>query len=322
MGVCMNHIEKLKRELFILKNINAHQNSSTKEKEKAVQEFTNAHTEYTFYEVCRAINLNKGTYYNFLYNRKEVTFYDEHDKIVNDAVIKICEDTKNRLGSTKIKIELLKLGIHASITKIVKILKEQKIGYQYTKIPKRSNKRTHRHYFKRNLLNRDFNQIRPNAVWVSDFTEIKIDSAKFYICVILDLFSRKVISYRTSCKVDMNLALKTFKDAYEDCGQPNDLIFHSDQGSQYLSHAFQDTLKALGVNQSFSDPATPYDNAVIESFFSNFKREEVYKHKYRDYEDLINCIDDYIDFYNNKRPHKTLNYKTPTDFENDYYNLI
>ena len=87
---------------------------------------------------------------------------------------------------------------------------------------------------------------------------------------------KKVIAYRLSCKLDLNLALKTFKDAYTSISEPKNLMLYSDRGSQYLSHSFQDALKALGVKQTLFDSATPYDNAAIESFLSNLKIEGVY----------------------------------------------
>ena len=176
---------------------------------------------------------------------------------------------------------------------------------------------TPKNIFRNNLLKKQFFQDKPNKVWVSDFTEIKINRAKFYLCVILDLFSRKVLAYRLSIRLNSNLALLTFKDAYQNRGEPNDLLFHSDQGAQYTSIEFMNTLKALKIKQSFSNPGNPYDNAVMESFFATLKREEVHRKKYKDYDDLKESISKYIIFYNNVRPHKSLNYLTPTKFEDN-----
>lgn len=318
----LSNYTKLKRELFILKNIDVCLKSCVKEKEIAVKNFTTKYPDYTFYEVCRAINLSKGTYYNFLYHKKKITSYEEKDKLLENEVSDIFNQCQERIGSTKIKFELEKRGIQTSVSKIVKIMNKLNLSCKYSKPNKRNKDTTAKHVFKHNLLKRHFFQDKPNAVWVSDFTEIKIDEAKFYLCVILDLFSRKVIAYRTSCKNDLNIALNTFKDAFEERGQPKNLMFHSDQGAQYLSHPFQDTLKALGVIQSFSDPGTPYDNAVMESFFSTLKREEVYRKLYKNYDELVASIDEYMVFYNERRPHKTLNYKTPTEYEYDFYKLI
>jgi len=131
----------------------------------------------------------------------------------------------------------------------------------------------------------------------------------------MDLYSRKIVGWRLSLKCDSNLALLTFKDAYSSRGEPNLELFHSDQGTQYTSYEFGSTLRALNIKQSFSNPGTPYDNAVIESFYSIIKREEIYRRVYVNYDEIKNSISEYIDFYNNKRPHKTLGYLSPTKFE-------
>ena len=187
-------------------------------------------------------------------------------------------------------------------------------------VMKKANRRnkdtTPKNIFRNNLLKKQFFQDKPNKVWVSDFTEIKINRARFYLCVIFDLFSRKVVAHRLSIRLNSNLALLTFKDAYQNRGEPNDLLFHSDQGSQYTSIEFSNTLKALKIKQSFSNPGNPYDNAVMESFFATLKREKVHRKKYKDYGDLKESINKYIVFYNNVRPNKSLNYLTLTKFEN------
>ncbi len=95
-------------------------------------------------------------------------------------------------------------------------------------------------------------------------------------------------------------------------------MFHSDQGAEFTSYEFKSTLRVLGVTQSFSNPENPYDNAVIESFFSSFKREEIYRNDYENYAGLKESIAKYMYFYNEKRPHKTLKYKTPNQYEIDY----
>ena len=108
-----------------------------------------------------------------------------------------------------------------------------------------------------------------------------------------------------------------------DRGFPGEnLIFHSDQGSQYTARAFRQLLKKLKITQSFSNAGTPHDNAVMESFFSTFKKEEFYRSKYRSEKELRNKIEEYILFYNQKRPHTTLNYKTPEQYEDEYFQKL
>ena len=97
---------------------------------------------------------------------------------------------------------------------------------------------------------------------------------------------------------------------------PDDgLIFHSDRGTQYASQSFQQLLLSCHVEQSFSRTGRPHDNAVAESFFASLKREELYRRNYRSVAEFRQAVDDYITFYNTKRPHRTLNYKCPDEVE-------
>ncbi len=168
-----------------------------------------------------------------------------------------------------------------------------------------------------NILARDFSPPEPNMAWLSDITTIKTDSGKFYLCVILDLFSRKIIAARLSIKEDASLLCCTFRDAFQTRGRPEELIFHSDQGGQYRSCKFQDLLRSHNIRQSFSKPGVPYDNAPMESFFASLKVEEIHRFHYAGINDLTVSLRDYIFFYN-KRPHSNNGGRTPTETEHEY----
>lgn len=96
------------------------------------------------------------------------------------------------------------------------------------------------------------------------------------------------------------------------------LIFHSDWETQYTAKAFTELVKKLGVKQSFSAPGNPLDNAVAESFFATFKKEEAYRRNYTSERSFIDGVANYIDFFNNVRQHETLNYHTPVEFERKF----
>ena len=310
-------ITKLKRTIYIWENIGVGMNATTKEKEIATKQFLEKNSDYNFYQVCDVIGLNKGTYYHFINDKKNTTQYEINDEKLSIEIRNIYAETEGRIGSNKIKIILDSRNVKASLQKVRKLMKKMNLKVVMKKPNRRDKDTTPKNIFRNNLLKKQFFQDKPNKVWVSDFTEIKINRAKFYLCVILDLFSRKVVAYRLSIRLNSNLALLTFKDAYQNRGEPNDLLFHSDQGSQYTSIEFMNTLKTLKIKQSFSNPGNPYDNAVMESFFATLKREEVHRKKYKDYDDLKESINKYIVFYNNVRPHKSLTYLTPPNFEDN-----
>ena len=153
---------------------------------------------------------------------------------------------------------------------------------------------------------------------MSDITYVKVGEQYYYVCVILDLFSRRVLSYRISDTIDTSLSLSTFEDAFH-FRKPENLIFHSDRGKQYTSAAFTKLFQANGVKQSFSATARPIDNAVAESFFGSFKKEEAYRREYTSEQNFCKSVEQYIRFYNEVRPHQTLKYRTPLAVEDKFY---
>ena len=172
---------------------------------------------------------------------------------------------------------------------------------------------------KENVIRRDFNPSNPNEVWVSDVTFFRVKNKQYYICVIIDLFARKVVGYNISLKNNTYLTKRTFKEAYAERNPQNGLIFHSDNGSNYVSAAFTGYLKSLNVIQSFSKPGIPYDNSVCESFFKNMKVEELYRKDYTSERHFKDSVDEYIRFYNQDRPHSANRNCTPDKKEADYF---
>jgi transposase InsO family protein len=173
---------------------------------------------------------------------------------------------------------------------------------------------------KKDSLKMNFSVNAPNQVWVSDVTYFKIDNKFKYICAIIDLYSRKVIAHKISQRHSAQLITSTFKFAYAERKPKDGIIFHSDRGTQYTSHAFQKLLKTCRIKQSFSPSGRPHHNAVMESFFSSMKKEELYRTNYHSVDEFKERINKYIEFYNIERPHVTLAYKTPNTYECTFYN--
>lgn len=112
-------------------------------------------------------------------------------------------------------------------------------------------------------------------------------------------------------KIFNSLTLNIFKYAFENRGRPQSLIFHSDQGTYFTSFEFVSLLKFFKVEQSLSKRATPYDNSVVESFFGNLKKEDLYSRVFETFEEFVDAVDNYIEYYNDFRPHKSLNFMSP-----------
>ena len=124
-----------------------------------------------------------------------------------------------------------------------------------------------------NRLNQNFSQQAPNLAWASDFTYVKVNGQDNYLCVVLDLFSRRVIGWHTASRHNIDLTMTAFKKAYESRGCPQNILFHSDRGSEYTGDKFRQLMDECNCLQSFSKKGYPYDNACCESFFKHMKRE-------------------------------------------------
>ena len=173
-----------------------------------------------------------------------------------------------------------------------------------------------------NILAQNFDQPAPNMVWVCDFTYIRAAGRFYYLCAILDLFSRKVIAFKVSNKIDTDLAIETLSDAIAARGGCSGLIFHSDRGSQFTSRKFRQFLDEHNIVQSFSAKAHPYDNAVMECFFKYLKKEETDRRSYHSLHELQLGLFTYIHgFYNSVRPHSHNGGLSPNQMEAAFMNI-
>lgn len=271
--------------------------------------------QYSIHELCEALNVSRGTFYNHIFRKANRTKYLEEQTLMLQ-VKQIFDDSKQRYGAEKIRVVLAENGIRVGKERIRKIMNE--LGLVSIRENAKSNYKKRQQYQKRNLLNQEFKAKRQNETWVSDITYFKIKSYAVYLCVIIDLFSRRVVRWRVSRKSSTYLVTATFRQAFEDRGRPGGLTFHSDRGGQYISDTFMSPLRSCGVKQSFSNSGRPYDTAVAEAFFSTFKKEEAYRRDYFSEADFRKSVDEYIRFYNEVRALQTLAYKSPARFEELY----
>lgn len=272
--------------------------------------------QYSFYTVCRLMGLNHSTYINRQKSKAIPKMLEADDVIFREQIAAIFEQSGNRFGVKKIRAKMVQQGYVISERRISRIMKEAKIQPPEPLIKNATFRRQYRYY--PNRLNREFEQPRPNMAWVSDITYVRVADDVAYLCVVIDLFSRKVLFYSISEFIDTSLTSTTFQTAYALRGKPKNLIFHSDQGIQYTSYEFRQLLSDHKVQQSFSQPGNPLDNAVAESFFSSLKKEQFKFNLYADLQELQKSVEEYICYYNSYRPHQTLKQKTPDEFEEEY----
>jgi putative transposase len=167
-----------------------------------------------------------------------------------------------------------------------------------------------------NLLNQQFNVEEFNKVWLADITYIRVNGKWTYLAAVMDLGRRKIVGWSLGTSPNANLACKAFKQALLKEQPGSGLIHHTDRGCQYTSNAYRSLLEKNGIIGSMSHKGVPYDNAPMESFFQTLKTEYVYKRYFQTIEQALTCLRQWIDiYYNCRRLHSSLGYKSPLSYE-------
>lgn len=268
-------------------------------------------------QVCRTLRIRKSNLYYHAFRRPELTSYEKRDLELRPAIQKICETSHKRIGAERIRQQLIEQGFIVCKKKVLKLLRE--IDPRYTPLEKKNGSSFTWNRKCTNLLNRKFSPPRPNMAWLGDITDIKTDAGTCCLCVILDLFSRRIVAAHLDTQKNADLVCHTFQNAFAARGAPKELLFHSDQGGQYTGRQFRSLLHNCGVTQSFSTPGVPYDNAPMESFFASLKVEEIHRYRYHGISDLAASLKEYLEFYNHKRPHSSIDNQTPVQAEETYF---
>ena len=240
-----------------------------------------------------------------------------------DQIREVYNGNKQRYGSPRITAELRSKGMKISKKRVARIMKKHGIKSRIRRRYKITTNSKHKLPVAENLVEMKFNPERANSLWSSDITYIRTREGWLYLAVVLDLWSRSVISWSADKFMDENLVIRTLDKAIASREKQEGLIFHSDRGSQYASLRVRKLLEQNEIRQSMSSKGNCYDNAPVESFFSTLKREMVYRENFKTREEAKRSLFEYIEvFYNRKRRHSSLGYLSPLDFEKLNINLL
>ena len=282
-----------------------------------LNEIEKLYGQYSVHMLCDALCVDRGTFYNHIKrNKRDHTWYAERKEYLRIKIRQIYDDNKQIFGAGKITAVLKEQGEHVSEEMVRSLMRD--MGLISIRQDAKDLYDKERLKYK-NYLNQQFNPQSPNEVWVSDITFFRYDGKNYYICVIIDLFARMVVGYRTGKRNSTQLVTRTFKAAYLQRSPSEGLLFHTDRGTNYRANAFEKCLKDHNAIHSFSRAYVPYDNSVMESFFSSMKREELYRTNYKSEREFLVAVDNYVLFYNTKRPHAKNKYKTPEAKEQEFY---
>lgn len=273
--------------------------------------------------MCQVMGVTSSGYYSYQKRKRTKLNNDpEHDELL-EWVKKISAASKFTYGSRRIRMALNALGFPVGRRKTRSLMREANVFVRYRKKYKVTTNSKHKQPVFENVLNRQFQVSEPNRAYVSDITYIRTHEGWLYLTVMIDLFSRKVVGWDMNSRMKAdgvcNALLMATWQRRPECG----LIVHSDRGSQYASKQYCNLLKKHGFVGSMSRKGNCWDNSVAESFFGRLKDERVDWSNYQTREEAKQDILDYITmFYNNQRLHSSLEYQSPNQCENRYWELM
>lgn len=265
-------------------------------------------------DLCRALKVSRSGFYDWL--QRQPSKRKQENKALAGIIRDVHKDTLQSYGSPRMHVELSELGYSLSLGRVERIMSANGLAAKQGK--KNKQRQQHRNGIApvSNILDRKFSAEAANTKWVSDITFIETREGFLYLAVILDLFSRAVVGWSMSHKIDEKLVQGALNMAVEHRSLGKGLLLHSDQGSQYKAKGYQQCLKDLDITCSMSRKGECHDNAVAESFFSSLKAELICDEVFNNRAEARQSIFKYIEiFYNRKRRHSTLNYQAPLTFE-------
>jgi len=269
--------------------------------------------------MCKVFKISRSGFYDWQ-KRKPSVSQKENQQVTKEIRI-VYKASKNRYGSPKIAKELADRGWTISRQRVARIMRSEGlksiINRKYRCTTTDSN---HSLPVAENHLDRDFSATRPGQKWVSDITYIPTKDGWLYLTVVLDLFDRKVVGWSLSTTMSAkDTVVAAWRMAIKN--RPNKgVLFHSDRGVQYASYEFRNEIKQHDGIQSMSRKGNCWDNAIAENFFKILKSEMVHHVKYQSILHAKNDVFEFIEiWYNRKRKHSYLGYKTPEQYGKTNY---
>lgn len=277
------------------------------------------HKVYTLDEMCSVLDVSESGYRAWKRggkpDRKRLT-----DAQILALIRSIHKELRGAYGSPRMIRELRGRGFSASKDRVERIMRENGIHARHKRRYKVTTDSKHDLPIAPNLLNRNFTPLSPNLAWTSDITYLWTDEGWLYLAIVLDLFNREVVGWSLKPRMTADIVTDALTMAWFRKKPVAGLIHHSDRGSQYASQAFQGKLQEYGMVCSMSRKGNCWDNAPTESWFNSFKNERVHGLRYETHDEMKAMSFEYIEvFYNRKRQHSTLGFKSPSQFLDDWF---
>jgi transposase InsO family protein len=274
---------------------------------------------YSVTAMCRALDVSRSGYYKWCRSTKALSEKQREDAVLKMEIRKIHKDSKKTYGRPRLHQKLQQEGHECGKNRLVRLMKEEGIeGVQKKRFRIKTTDSNHPYAIAPNRLKGHPGPTGPDEIWLADITYVRTQEGWTYLAAVLDMFSRKIVGWAMSERIDHYLTMAALKNALR--GRKIPAIHHSDRGSQYACHEYRDLLRGCGIKASMSRKGNPYDNATMESFFGTLKAEEVQGTLYSSREAARREIFAYIEaFYNTTRIHTSLTGLSPNQYETEHF---
>lgn len=264
--------------------------------------------------MCRILGLSRSGYY--AWERRPPSARRRGDEAIVERICDVHVRSRGTYGSPRVHAALKREGEKVGRRRVARLMRQNGIRARRRRRRRRTTDSQHGLPVAPNLVGRSFTAQAPNRVWAADIKAVWTEEGWLYLAVVLDLFSRKVVGWAMAEHMRAELVLSALKMALWRRRPGPGLVHHSDRGSQYASHAYQDALLAAGILCSMSRKGDCYDNAVAESFFATLETELLAHASWATREGARTAIFEYMEgFYNRKRLHSHLGYLSPAEYE-------
>jgi putative transposase len=269
--------------------------------------------------LCQAFEVSSSGYYDWSRRQSQPSLRAQEDLRLKEQIRRIHVQSRQTYGSPRIQASLRVLGQRHGRNRLSRLMRQEAIfGRQKRRYRVVTTDSKHEHPIAPNRLSTMPPPSGPDRIWVADITYITTTQGPVYLAAVLDLYSRRIVGWAVSQRIDTALVMAAWNMAVRHRQPPGGLVFHSDRGVQYASHEYRRALKVLGVSASMSRKANCYDNAAMEAFWSTLKLELIYRRQ-RQLEHLAEAqalLFEYIEvFYNRQRLHSALGFQSPVAFE-------
>lgn len=266
--------------------------------------------------LCRVLRVSRCGYYAA--RTRQPSERSDANAALLQRIRRIHAKSRENYGALKTVRALRTDGIDCGLKRVARLRRLNGIEAKRRKRFKQAYAARHSDPPAPNLLDRNFAAPAPDRVWATDITFVPTREGWLYVAVVIDLYSRRVIGWAMHSRINLPLATEALTMAIRSRKPKPGLIHHSDRGQLYLATAYRKLLKAHGMIQSMSKKGDCYDNAVVESFFSNLKNELTWHRSFATREEARSAIFEYVElFYNRERLHQTLDYVSPMRYEED-----